>query len=186
MQTAIESPLPQLRPETRPEIRHEMRDDDPRAAAAARAQEILAHLGTLDDGIDEYRIDPSIVPPGWSYEWKMRSVLGAENPSYQVALARTGWQPVPRSRHPEMMPQDWPGDTIERKGQVLMERPQVITDMQRQTDKSRARDQVRVKEQQLSNAPQGQMPRSGDAEGDARTRPNIKRAYEPMPIPADK
>lgn len=171
-----------LRPE-RPPVRTPMRED-PRAAADARAQEILGHLGSMDEGRDEFAIDKRSIPDGWEYEWKRKSVLGMEDPAYQVGLARTGWTEVPARRHPEMMPKEWTSDTIERKGMVLMERPKEISDLVRNRDNVNARNQVRVKEEQLSSAPsKGHMPRAGDPGGDARTRPIINKGYEPMPIP---
>src|ERR1700744_5880580 len=69
--------------------------EDPRERAARRAEEILAHRGNMDEGDDEFFIDQRAIPDGWSYEWKRHTILGAEDPSYQVHLARGGWEPVP-------------------------------------------------------------------------------------------
>ena len=167
----------------RPAMRPQMREDDPRSAAAKRAAEILGHLGDMDDGTDEFYIPVAQVPDGWSYEWKRKLVYGAEDPAYQVALARTGWEAVPARRHPEMMPANWKGETIERKGMILMQRPREITDRVDQLNKQRARNQVRAKEQQLAAAPPGSMEREYS---DPRTRPSIKKSFEAMPIPADE
>ncbi|NBS71141.1 hypothetical protein EBT31_19875 [bacterium] len=165
----------------RPPLRQALRDEDPLAAAEKRAQEIRKHLnGSLDEGTDKYYIDPTDIPPGWVYEWKRRTVLGQEDPAYQVALARTGWETVPASRHPHMMPQGSKWDTIERDGVVLMQRPEAITNEFRNIDYRRARDQVRVKEQQLSSAPDGQFGRDH-----AQVKPKISKGYEPMPVPKD-
>ena len=62
-------------------------------------------------------------PDGWDYQWKRRSVYNQEDPAYQVELARQGWEAVPLSRHSEMMPRGWSGQTIEVEGMTLMERP---------------------------------------------------------------
>lgn len=167
----------------RPEMRPEMRLEDSRAAAQRRAAEILGHIGDLDEGTDEFYIPRDMIPDGWDYEWKRRTVQGQEDPAYQVALARTGWTPVPVKRHPELMPANWTGMTIERKGQVLMERPKEISDRVRQLDDRRARNQVRAKEQQLAAAPPGTMEKEFS---DPRTRPQIKKSYEAMPIPKDE
>ena len=75
--------------------------------AAIRAEEIRNKMRSeqFDSQMyDEFYIDPSDIPDGWSYEWKRRTVLGAEDPAYQVALARSGCEPVPTSRHPSYMP----------------------------------------------------------------------------------
>ena len=162
----------------RPAMRPPMRDDDPRTAAARRAAEIRQHRGgTMDDGIDEFAAPPP--PDGWSYEWKRKSVMGQEDHGYQVKLAHDGWEPVPTSRHPHMMPEG-NHPTIERKGQVLMMRPKVITDEMREVEIRRARQQVRSKEQQLTQAPDGQFERN-----DPRVRPQIKKGYEPMEVPKE-
>jgi len=162
-------------------VREALRDEDPRERAARRAEQIRNQRGGLDsDGIDEFYVDASIVPDGWSYEWKRHTFLGKEDPSYQVQIARGGWEPVPASRHPEMMPS---GNytIIERKGQVLMERPLTLTNEARDIELRRARTQVRAKEAQLSTAPDGTMTREHD-----RVRPSVKKSFSPIPVPEDK
>ena len=154
--------------------------DDPRARAARRAAELREH-GVLNEGVDKFYIDPKIIPDGWSYEYKAFTVLGKEDPSYQVALRQSGWEPVPASRHPELMPIGYEGNTILREGQMLMERPLEITNERKQQDKVNAREQVRAKEEQLGAAPAGQFDRNN--KGEKMT--TIKRSYEPIPIPAE-
>jgi hypothetical protein len=165
----------------RPPLRAEMRDDDPRARAARRAAEIKGHIGSLDEGTDEFWIDPSSIPDGWSYEWKRHTIYNQEDPSYQVHLARMGWEAVPANRHPEMMPAGDTSNVILRKGMVLMERPLEITSEAKAIELRRARAQVRAKEDQLAAAPQGQFERSN------KDSPLVKvrKSYEPMPIPED-
>jgi len=166
-------PAPQRAP-----MRPSMRADDPRARAAARAAAVRANIGDMDEGTDEFAAPTP--PDGWAYEWKTRTVLGAEDPAYQVQLARKGWEPVPASRHPEMMPVGAKDVNIERKGQVLMERPKELVDEARSIELRRARNQVRAKEQQLRDAPDGQFGRDHP-----QARPRINKQYEAMPIPAD-
>lgn len=167
---------------SRPDMRPPLRDDDPRAAAARREAEILGHLGNMNEGTDEFYFSPDQVPDGWTYEWKRRTIMGQEDPAYQVALARTGWEPVPSRRHPEMMPVNWKGDTIERKGMVLMQRPKAITERIEEMDRHRARNQIKAKEQQLNAAPPGTMEKEFS---DPRARPVIKKSFEAIPIPKD-
>jgi hypothetical protein len=155
-----------------------MREEDPRAAAARRAAEIRGHIGDMDEGTDEFRTPTA--PAGWEYEWKRRTLLGQEDPAYQVQLARMGWDPVPTNRHPEMMPIQGAHATIERKGMVLMQRPAVISDEARSAELRRARNQVRVKEQQLNAAPDGTLTRDH-----ASVRPQISKGYAPIPVPKD-
>jgi len=165
----------------RPAMRPVMRDESPRAAAARRAAEIMGNLGTLDNGTDEFYIDPGSIPEGWTYEWKRKTVMGQEDPAYQVALARTGWEPVPTKAHPEMMPGNGNHAIIERKGQILMMRPQEITDQVRRIDSDRAKGQVQVKVEQLSGTPEGGLGHRNHPQA----KPKITKSYEPIPVPKD-
>ena len=167
-------------PIERPSMRAEMREESPAERARRRAAEIRGHLNGIDEGTDEFYIDRSMIPEGWSYEWKRRLLLGAEDPSHNVALYRMGWEPVPLSRHPEMMPRDWSGNTIERKGMILMERPLELVEEARQIERRKAVNQVRDKEAQIAGTPDGTLTRDH-----AQARPQIKKGYEPIPIPKD-
>ena len=159
-------------------MRNDMREEDPRAAAERRAAEILGNIGTMDQGVDEF-IAPK-APDGWTYEWKAKAVMNQEQQAYMTSLARTGWEPVPANRHPEMMPIGAAG-AVERKGMILMERPATITDRVQAADKQRARNQIRAKEDQLNQAPQGQFTRDH-----AQAKPKINKSFEPMPVPKDE
>lgn len=161
-------------PVERPSMRPSMREDDPRAAAARRAAEIRGHIGNMDEGTDEFTAPRP--PDGWTYEWKARTIMGAEDPARQVQYARTGWEAVPTARHPEMMPHNGASPIIERKGMVLMQRPKDITDEVREIDIRRARNQVRAKKEQLSQTPDGQFERSNK---DIK----IRNSFEPLQVP---
>lgn len=169
-----------VRPNMRPEALTS--EESPRERAARKAAELRAHRqGDMDDGTDEFFVEPGIIPDGWTYEWKTKTVLGAEDPAHQVKLARDGWEPVPASRHPEMMPAGHKGNEITRKGMVLMERPTEITDEVRQLELRRARLQVRAKEDQLSASQPGQFERSNKGSDMVK----VKKGYEAMPIPEE-
>lgn len=154
--------------------------ETPRDRAARRAAELREHRGSMDEGTDEFWIDKEMIPDGWDYEWKRKTLLGAEDPAYQVQLARNGWEAVPADRHPEMMPSAGNYAVIERKGMILMERPKEITDEVRNADLRRARQQVRQKEEQLNSAPDGTLQRK---KSDGTSLTNIKKSYESIPIP---
>jgi len=159
--------------------------NDPMERARRRAAELREH-GSFDPGSDKFNFDLSIVPPGWSYEWKRQLVMGAPDPSYQVSLAQRGWEPVPAARHPEMMPLNSGAATIDRDGMRLMERPAEITEEARSREKQDARDQVRGKETQVTAAPAGDSSPFEGTNRDARGKPlGIKRSYssEQMEIP---
>lgn len=117
------------------------------ARAEARIREIRGNLPDGGASRDKFYAPPP--PDGFDYQWKMRTVMGEEFYSYQVELLRNGWEPVPLSRHPELMPQGWQGETIEVEGLVLMERPKVFTDEARAEEARTAREAVMVKEAQL-------------------------------------
>ena len=125
----------------------------------------------MDDGVDEFASPEP--PPGWTYEWKRKLTLGAEEPSHMVALTRMGWEPVPVARHPEMMPGGGNYVHIERKGMILMERPTELVEEALEIERRRATGQVRAKEAQLAGTPEGTMTRD-----DPRVAPKIKKAYE--------
>lgn len=165
---------------SRPDVRSEMRGEDSKARAARRAAEIRGHIGEMNDGTDEFFIDVSIIPEGWSYEWKRKTLWGQEDASYTVHLARMGWEPVPSSRHPEMMPSGWAHNTIERKGLILMERPSEVVDEARNIERRKARSQVRAKEEQLAGTPDGTFTRDHD-----RVKPRINKGWEAMPVPEE-
>ena len=161
-------------------LREPMREMDPKTRAALRTAELRDHLGDSDNSTDEFWFDTSEVPPGWTYEWKRKLVFGAEDPSYQVALTRAGWEPVPTSRHPHFMPMDGHYPIIERKGMVLMERPAEITDEARDRELRKARNQVRQKEQQLNSADPGQFERH---KSDGSPLVKVGKSWEAIPIP---
>jgi hypothetical protein len=160
-------------------MRPELRGEDPRARAAARAAQIRNDNGGMDEGTDDFYINKDDIPPGWEYEWKRKLLLGAEDPAYQVSLARAGWEPVPTSRHPSYMPNNGNHPIIERKGMVLMERPSEISDEARAIELRKARNQVRQKEAQLNSAEGGQFERSNKDQ----SLVNIRKSYDSIPIP---
>lgn len=155
------------------------REEDPRARAARRALELREQTSSDDDGVDKFYIDPKLIPDGWSYEWKKFTVLGKEDPSYQVSVARKGWEAVPCYRHPTLMPIGYQGETIEREGMILMERPLEITQEAKARDLRVARAQVRGKEEQLGGSPAGTFER--DNKGTPLV--NVKKSFEHIKIP---
>jgi hypothetical protein len=134
----------------------------------------------MDQGTDEFYIDPAVIPEGWTYEWKRQSILGQEDATHQIHLARMGWEAVPARRHPGMMPASWTKGTIERKGMILMERPTEVVEEARRIQNKAAKDQVRAKEAQIAGAPDGTMTRDH-----AQTRPKINKSFEAIPIPKE-
>ena len=163
-------------------VRPDLRDtqDDARAAAAERAAQLRAHRAEHTSNTDEFAVK-HLQPPGWTYQWHTWSIYEQRAVTNMMQSEDRGWQPVPRSRHPEMMPRDSDADVIVRKGQILMELPTEIVEEYRNAEAKAARDQVRWKQEQLAATPEGTLPRGEDP----RTRPKIGKSYEPMPIPKD-
>lgn len=173
-------PAPPVEATAEEDTRRPMREDDSRAAAAKRAAEILGNFdGTEFDFIDEFATPKA--PDGWEYEWKCKTVYNKEDPGRWQAYQKTGWTEVPYKRHPNMMPLDYKGTIIERKGMVMMERPAEISRRFRERDRAAARDQMRTKQDQLTQAPQGQFERKNKDSSLVR----LGKSYEPMPVPED-
>ena len=170
-----------VRPDMRPEAKTVAKELTSRERAEARLREYDQHnLGNqYDDTMDDFAIDEDIKPDGWTYEWKTLTVMGKEDPAYQVALAKRGWEPVPRTRHPELMPVGSDDPNITRRGMILMERPAELTARARDLDYKRARQQVRFKEEQLAAASPGQFERSNKDSPLVK----VKKGYEKMDIP---
>lgn len=169
------------RESSREALRPPLREDH-LARAEARMAELDGHLDNIGDASDRFYVNPDIIPDGWAYNWKRVAIVGKPDPSYEMATARQGWESVPAQRHSELMPHGYMGDTIDIEGLRLMERPKQIDDMRRTQDQRDAKNQIRIKEQQLGNAPPGTLQRE-DAKGRSQVR--LNKSYENIPIPKD-
>lgn len=165
----------------RADMRPTMREDDSKARAERRMEELRGHGVSFDEGTDKFFFDRAKIPDGWDYEFKRDTVYNQSDPAYQVQLARNGWQPVPLSRHPEEMPAGYAGNTILRDGQVLMERPAEMTKMARDHEQRMARRQVRAKEEQLTSANLPGVSFDTDNKGQAIGK-GLRKGYSPMQI----
>lgn len=167
---APEQSAPQAAPASAPrqEMRSEMRAPMRTSAeeAAIRAAQIFADVD-LDAEDDKFALPPNLAPEGWEYEWKAHEIIGKRNPGNEVQLARMGWDPVDTSRHPEMMPQGYTG-AITREGMMLMQRPKVVNDRQRQAAYAKAVGQVRNQDLQVGIAPKDTGPRDNKGSPMAR------------------
>ncbi len=148
-------------------------------AARLRALEIEDHGGALFDSNDKYAVPADLIPDGWIYGWKEYSVTGKIEPSRQSAIKRAGWTPVPSNRHPEMMPDGDTSGVILRDGLMLYELPKQIADRYRAAERQAALNQMRSKEAQLGQTPPNTLARDADP----RTRPLVRRTYEPGELP---
>ena len=127
-----------------------------RARAEARIRAIrgnpdLAH-GTERD---KYWAPPP--PDGFDYQWKLKSVMNQDDVERIRQNEMNGWEPVPLTRHPELMPKGWKGETIEVGGLVLMERPMMFTQEAREQERRAAREAVLMKEMQMKEGRGGDL-----------------------------
>lgn len=143
----------------RPAMRAEMRPPQRTSAeeAAIRAAQIFENVD-LDSEDDKFALPQNLAPDGWEYEWKTYEVIGKRNPGNEVQLSRMGWDPVDTARHPEMMPQGYAG-AITREGMMLMQRPKVVNDRQREVAYAKAVRQVRGQQEQVGTVQKGQFAR---------------------------
>lgn len=132
---------------------------DAKSSSLARAEARVRELRSsgIDPGLARDRFWAPEPPDGWSYEWKMKLLMGEEQLAYGVEVARNGWEAVPLSRHPDLMPVGWTGNTIEVDGLILMERPKVFTDEAKAEEQRLAREAVLTKEAQLRSGRAGDL-----------------------------
>lgn len=126
-----------------------------KARAEARIRELRGNPELQGEYRDKYWAPDA--PEGWSYEWKLKSVLNQDDVDRIRQNEMAGWTPVPLSRHPQLMPRGWQGETIEVGGLVLMERPKIFTDEAREEEKRLAREAVLVKEAQMREGRGGDL-----------------------------
>lgn len=145
---------------------------DSKARAEARIRQLRGNPDLQPGERDKYWAPNP--PDGWTYEWKLKSVMGQDDVDRIRAIELAGWEPVPLSRHPELMPRGWKGETIEVGGLVLMERPSVFTQEAREEERRAAREAVLTKENQMREG------RAGDL---GKRSADIRKTREPMSVP---
>lgn len=73
-------------------------------------------------------VPPHKIPRGKTYSWVRETTLNEPDPDNMTDRLVRGWQPVPSTRHPEMVPPPLPGHegipvtVIRRGGLILCER----------------------------------------------------------------
>lgn len=112
-----------------------------------------------DEMPNKFHIPSEQIPLGQSYQWNNYTVFGQEQHAYSAFMEMQGWQPVPAERHPHLVPKGYTGPIIV-DGQILMERPQELTNEALQEQLDKARGEVAAKEAQLYGTPEGTMQRS--------------------------
>lgn len=133
------------------------------------------------DTVDNFYVPPHIIPEGWDYNWKVTSVHGEPQTSKQVSYWENGWRPVPASRHEGIfMPPGFKGN-IERDGQILMERPLILSQEASYEEKRKADGLVNAQKELT-----GQFVREAgfdDGKENPNARATIRTKYERAPVP---
>lgn len=123
---------------------------------------------------DPMYIDPRIIPPGMSYEWKVQSIFGAPRAGHWNNLRENHWKPVPAERHPELATD---GESIiSRAGTVLCERPSYLTDEAKMEDIQDAMLPMEKTDELLYGTPPGHLTRDTPS---TRQRNYINRQWAP-------
>lgn len=91
------------------------------------------------DTRDHLYIDPKTWAPGKVYRWIRLSCLGEPDFNREAYMSSMGWEPVPYSRHPELMMNSMmpdrnnnPNNCIIRTGLILCERDKYLDDLESQ------------------------------------------------------
>lgn len=135
-------------------VREPMREEqripiraDGRATVEGRNGQLLQRK--RGGNVDRFNIPVSLIPDGWSYEWKNETVLGQPDVAHQIHMAENGWTPVPASRHPGLFMPDGEKGAIRRDGMLLMERPNELTEEARYEERVAANNQMQGQQAQL-------------------------------------
>jgi len=143
-----------------------------RVGASERKPERVTQRIVIRTAENRFDIPLDEIPEGVSYEWKVKTVHGQEDREQMLAWKLNGWVPVPAGRHPGFTGESTDSQAqIERGGQILCERPKEITDMAREMDRERARDQVQSQMDRLN----GRAKETG-----SQSVTKMSRNYEPI------
>lgn len=107
---------------------------DGRLEVTGRNGEVLSRTRTYVGDI--FEIPEEMIPEGWSYQWNSVSIAGNSEIilDQNHMMHQNGWRPVPAERYAgTLVPKGATGNII-RGQQMLMERPQSLTDEARQED----------------------------------------------------
>lgn len=174
------APRKRGRPRKLPEIR-----DDAYTASAPRQNGRATAIGRdgkpvsrkLTGAVDKYDLNALGIkaPPGWTYEWKRKTIAGMEDVDHINSLGENGWTSVPAERHTGTAGKSRTGEIV-RDGLMLMERPVELTNEARAEERAAARAQIQAQNDQY----RGNMPR-GMSTDHPGVRPSIRGNYEQSP-----
>lgn len=169
---------------TRPELRT--------GEARGRNGEILSRNNRSNDVADQFDLPLHMQEAGWSYQWVRTSCYGKPDPQNVHTHMENGWRPIPSSRWPGYFHPPAHTGSIEREGQILMERPLSLTRQAIEDGVRAARKQHRNQTAAFKGVDQMLDETPGHAAGfeasdehtDSRgiARPMIKRNVERAPV----
>lgn len=92
--------------------------------ARSRTGEVLTRQRVSSGSfINEFDVHERDRDPEWATQWVRTSCHGKPDPGNVNAYHDNGWRPVSPKNYPNTMPDQRGGNSIERDGQMLMERP---------------------------------------------------------------
>src|SRR5271163_4889301 len=100
---------------------------------------------------DIFEIPANMIPQNWSYQWNAVSVAGNSDILLDQThmMYQNGWRPVPAERYAGTLVQKGSTGNIIRGQQMLMERPQALTDEARAEDVRNARQLISDRNESL-------------------------------------
>lgn len=143
-----------------------------------RDDELIAGGYTDSTEASQFDIPEDVVPDGMVYQWIAYEVDGMPHRGRICAAAeRTGWRPVPASRHPGMWTEKSYEGPIEIGGQRLYELPETEAYNRHRGLYLKAKIQRQDSKERLAMAPAGTGPRSHPG-----IRPQVAVTREALPI----
>lgn len=146
-------------------------------------------MDKLSNSPDRFHIPKHVLDrvPGMSFQWVTNEVMGQVQHQHRSDFTKQGWTPAHQSDFNGLfdgmfMPKGAEGE-INNGGQVLMYRPQEITDAANERDYQRAKEQIRIKEMALRG---GELPGVGDSDHESALRFNkIQKHRERIEVAKD-
>lgn len=142
-------PMPEASP-TRTQTRVSPRTKaDGRMEVVGRNGEVLSRTRTYVGDI--FEIPKELMEPGWSLQWNAVSIAGNSDIilDQNHMMHQNGWRPVPAERFAgKLVPKGSTGPII-RGQQMLMERPQSMTDEANREDLKNARNLINDRNESL-------------------------------------
>jgi hypothetical protein len=122
---------------------------DGRLEVTGRNGEVLSRTRTYVGDI--FEIPKELMEPGWSLQWNAVSIAGNSDIilDQNHMMHQNGWRPVPAERFAgKLVPKGSTGPII-RGQQMLMERPQSMTDEANREDQKNARELISARNESL-------------------------------------